>query len=544
MKISQVLMAAATAGTLALLSSTAVQAVTLNMHNGADPGTLDPHNASGDWENRVIGDYLEGLVTEDPEANPVAGQAESWEMSEDGLVYTFHLRDGIQWTDGEPVTAEDFVFGFQRLFDPATAAEYAYLQFPIKNSAAFNAGEITDPSQIGVRAIDDKTLEITLENPTPYFLDALMHYTAYPVPKHLIDEVGNEWTSIENIVANGPYKIVEWVPGSYVRSEKNADYWDAENVQIDEVYYHTQEEETAALNRYRAGEFDILTDFPADQLAWINENLPGQAHVAPFLGVYYYVMNQSEPPLDDVRIREALSISVMREVIGTEVLGTGELPAYGWVPPGTGNYEGVEQYMPEWASMPYEERVARAQQLLTEAGYGPDNPLNLQLRYNTNEAHQRVAVAIAAMWEPLGVNVEMFNAETAVHYDALEAGDFQVGRAGWLLDYSDPSNTLDLLKTGQEQNGTMNWFNNYGRYSNEQFDELLDQAAAETDLAARAKLLGDAERIAMDEFAAIPIYWYISENVISPSVQGFVDNAKDIHRTRWLTKTEGEAAAQ
>jgi len=537
MKITQVFKSAVTAGAVSLLMSSAAYAVTLHMHNGGDPGSLDPHKVSGDWENRVVGDYLEGLVTEDPGANPIPGQAESWDISEDGTVYTFHLRDDIFWTDGEPVTAEDFVFAFQRIMDPATASDYAYLQYPIKNAAPINAGEITDFDELGVKAIDDKTLEITLEQPTPYFLDALMHYTAYPVPKHLVEELGDDWTDVENIVGNGPYKIVEWVPGSYVRSEKNEDYYDAEDVAIDEVYYYVLEDQAAALNRYRAGEFDILTDFPSDQYEWMQENLPGQAHVEPFLGVYYYVLNQESEPLSDVRIREALSMSVLRDVIGPDVLGTGELPAYGWVPPGTGNYVD-EPYMPEWAELPYEERVARAVELMTEAGYGPDNPLTLQLRYNTNDNHQRIAVALAAMWEPIGVNIELFNSEVAVHYDALRAGDFQIGRAGWLLDYNDPSNTLDLLKTGVEQGGTMNWGNNYGRYSNPEFDALLDQAAAEQDLDARAELLFQAETLAMDEFAAIPIYWYVSKNVVSPAISGFEDNAKDIHRTRWLSKSE------
>jgi oligopeptide transport system substrate-binding protein len=269
----------------------------------------------------------------------------------------------------------------------------------------------------------------------------------------------------------------------------------------------------------------------------MQENLPGEAHVEPFLGVYYYVINQEKKPFDDPRVREALSISIMRDVIGPEVLGTGELPAYGWVPPGTGNYVD-EAYMPEWASMPYEERVERAKQLMTDAGYGPDHPLDIQLRYNTNDNHQRIAVAIAAMWEPIGVNVELFNSEVAVHYDALRVGDFEVGRAGWLLDYNDPVNTLDLLKTGVMQDGTMNWGNNYGRYSNEEFDGLLRQAAAETDLDARAQLLAQAEKIAMDEFGAVPIYWYVSKNVVKPYISGFEDNVKDIHRTRWLTKSE------
>jgi oligopeptide transport system substrate-binding protein len=538
MKFTTALKAVTAAGAMALMMSTAASAVTLQLHNGGDPGTLDPHKASGDWENRVIGDYIEGLVTENAKAEAIPGQAESWEISEDGTVYTFKLRDGIQWSDGEPVTAGDFVFAFQRLFNPATAADYAYLQFPIKNSEKINSGEITDFNELGVKAIDDKTLEITLEASTPYFLDALTHYTAYPVPQHLVEEFGDQWTNVEHIVGNGPYLIKEWLPGSYVRSEKNPDYYDASNVQIDEVFYHVLEDQAAALNRYRAGEFDILTDFPADQYQWLQDNLPGEAHVVPFLGVYYYVMNQEEGQvLSDVRIREALSTTVVREVIGPDILGTGELPAYGWVPPGTNNY--VENaYMPEWAATPYEERVEHAKELMTEAGYGPDKPLTLQLRYNTNDNHQRIAVALSAMWEPIGVKIELFNAETAVHYDALRAGDFQVGRAGWLLDYNDPSNTLDLLKTGTSQAGTMNWGNNYGRYSNEEFDGLMTQASTELDLVARGQLLADAEKIAMDEFAAIPIYWYVSKDVVSPKISGFEENAKNIFRTRWLSKSE------
>ncbi|WP_323015267.1 peptide ABC transporter substrate-binding protein [Devosia sp.] len=538
MNFTTALKAVATAGAMALMMSTAASAVTLQMHNGADPGSIDPHKASGDWENRVIGDYIEGLLTEDAAGDAIAGQAESWDISEDGTVYTFHLRDGITWSDGVPVTAGDFVYAFQRLFNPNTAADYAYLQFPILNSEAINSGEITDFDQLGVKALDDKTLEITLNASTPFFLDALTHYTAFPVPRHLVEKLGDDWTKVENVVGNGPYLIKEWLPGSYVRSEKNPDYYDAANVQIDEVFYNVLEDQAAALNRYRAGEFDILTDFPADQYQWLQDNMAGQAHVQPFLGIYYYVMNQEEGQLlSDIRLREALSISVLRDVIGPDILGTGELPAYGWVPPGTGNY--VENaYHPAWADQTYDERVERAKSLLAEAGYGPDHPLTLQLRYNTNDNPKRIAVAISSMWEPLGVKVDLFNAETAVHYDALRAGDFQVGRAGWLLDYNDPSNTLDLLKTGVSQGDSINWGNNYGRFSNDEFDALMVQASSEQDLAKRGEMLAAAEKIAMDEFAAIPIYWYVSKNVVSPKITGFEDNAKDIHRTRWLTKAE------
>jgi oligopeptide transport system substrate-binding protein len=538
MKLTQTLTAVATAGAMALLMSTTASAVTLNMMNGSEPGSIDPHKASGDWENRIIGDYIEGLMAEDANAQAIPGQAESYTISEDGLVYTFKLRDGIQWSDGEPVTAEDFVFAFQRLFNPATASDYAYLQFPILNGSELAEGAITDFSQLGVKAIDDKTVEITLEGPTPFFLQALTHYTAYPVPKHVIDEHGDNWTNIENIVSNGPYTPVEWTPGSYIKSVKSETYWDAANVQIDEVNYFVQDDLAAALARYRAGEYDILTDIPSDQSEWITANLPGQDYFAPFLGIYYYVINQENPPFDNPEVRKALSMAINRDVIGPDVLGSGELPMYGWVPEGTANYEGVPVYQPEWIGLSYEERVAQAAEIMTGLGYTAQTPLQVQLKYNTNDNHQRIAVAISSMWEQIGVKTELFNSETAVHYDALRAGDFQIGRAGWLLDYSDPSNTLDLLRNGIPQGGEINWGNNYGRYSNPEFDRLMEEATKEQDLAARAKLLGDAEKLAMDEYAAIPIYNYIAQNVVAPSITGFVNNASDIHRTRWLTKAE------
>lgn len=538
MKFAQILMATATAGVIALAMTGGASAVTLNMMNGSEPGSIDPHQASGDWENRIIGDYIEGLMAEDANAQAIPGQAESYTISDDGLVYTFKLRDGIQWSDGTPVTAGDFVFAFQRLFDPKTASDYAYLQFPIVNASEIAEGTVTDFNELGVKALDDKTVEISLEGPTPFFLQALTHYTAYPVPKHVIDKVGTEWTKVENIVSNGPYTPKEWVPGSYIKSVKSDTYWDAANVQIDEVNYFVQDDLAAALSRYRAGEYDILTDIPSDQAEWIKTNLPGQDYFAPFLGIYYYVINQEKAPFDNADVRKALSMSINRDVIGPDVLGTGEEPAYGWVPPGTANYEGVSPYQPSWINLSYEERVAEAKGIMEGLGYTSASPLAVQLKYNTNDNHQRIAVAISSMWEQIGVKTELFNSETAVHYDSLRAGDFDIGRAGWLLDYSDPSNTLDLLRKGIEQGGTTNWGNNYGRYSNDEFEALMNSATTEQDLAVRAKMLGDAEKIAMDETAAFPIYWYIAQNVVSPKVTGFVSNASDIHRTRWLSKSE------
>ena len=306
MKITQVLKAVATAGALALFMASAAQAVTLNLGNGSEPGSLDPHKASGDWENRIVGELFEGLMAEDAHADAIAGQAESWTISPDGLVYTFKIRADANWSDGQPVVAQNWVDAFTRLFDPKTAADYAYLQYPIKNSAKIGSGEITDFSQLGVKAIDDKTLEITLESSTPYFLQALTHYTAYPIRKDIVDKFGDQWTQPANIVSNGPYKLVEWVPGSYLRGVKSDTYYGKDSLKIDEIKWDNTEDLTAALNRYRAGELDILTDFPADQYKFLQDNYPNQAHVSPFLGIYYYVMNQEKPPLDNVNVRKAL----------------------------------------------------------------------------------------------------------------------------------------------------------------------------------------------------------------------------------------------
>lgn len=501
---------------------------TINIHNGGDPSSLDPHKISGDWENRIVGDIFEGLVTEDKAAEPIPGQAESWIISEDGLIYTFKMRDGIAWSDGEAVTANDFVYAFRRLMNPATAAEYAYLQYPIKNAESINSGENKDVSSLGVVAIDDETLQITLEQPTPYFIGALTHYTAFPIPQHVIEAKGDEWVKIGNIVTNGPYKPTDWVPGSHVSTVKNESHHDAANIKIDSAKFFVLEDESAALKRYRAGEFDILTEFPTDQYEWMEKNLPGQAQVAPFAGLYYYVINNKKPPFDNPNVRKALSMSINREVIGPQILGTGEIPAYSWVPPGMANYG--EPATVDWKDLPYGEKVASAKVLLDEAGFNSDNPLKLQLRYNTNENHKRIAVAIAAMWKPVGIEVELYNTETKVHYDELQQGIVDVGRAGWLADYNDADNFLNLLKSTVQFN--------YGGYANLEFDALLDKANKTTDTKARAKLLRQAEEIALSESASIPIYYYLSRNVVSPKVSGFENNAFDIHRTRWLELAE------
>ena len=515
---------------LALASgSVAAQAAgALRIANSGEPDSLDPHQVSGNWEDRIIGDMFMGLTTEAADGTVIPGAAESWTISDDGLTYTFTLRDHT-WSDGTPVTADDFVFGLRRILDPATAAEYAYLLYPIKNGKALNEGAIAGMEQLGVRALDPSTLEVTLERPTSYFVEQLTHYTAFPLPKHKVEELGDDWVKPGTIVGNGAYTVVEWVPNSRVKMVKSDTFFDAENVAIDEVYYYPTEERNTGTKQFRAGEVDVQYDFASEQIDWLKENLPDATHISPELAAYYYVFNTKVAPFDDVKIREALSMAVDREAITEKVLRTGEVPAHSLVPPNTGTYGEPPQI--EWAGVPYEERVERAKALLAEAGYGPENPLKFTLRYNTSESHKKVAIAIAAMWKQLGVEAELFNTEIKVHYNDLQEGDFQVARAGWVADYNDPENFLSLLRSST---GPMN----YGRYHNAEYDRLMDESDAITDVSARNDAMRQAETLMLADMPVLPIYHYVSKNLVSPRVEGWVDNAKNTHRTRWLSLAE------
>lgn len=518
---------ARTALAAALVAGPALAAqaeVVLHRGNGGEPGTLDPHHSSINIEDYIVSDMFIGLLTGAADGSAIPGAAESWTISDDGLTYTFDLRDGATWSDGEPVTADDFVFSFNRVLAAETAAKYASILYPIKGAQAVNAGE--DGATLGVRKIDDDTLEITLENPTPFFLDLLTHYTSYPVPQHVVEAHGDDWVKPGNMVSNGPYVLAEWVPQDKVRLVKNERFYDADNVQIDTVYFYPAEDRAAALRRFRAGEFDVNYEFPTEQLDFIKENLPNSYRIAPQTGLYYYPINNTDPTFQDRRIRAALNLAIDRRAITDQVLGTGEIPATSWVPP-------LPNYQPAsapWADMTMEEQIAEARRLMNDAGYDEDNRLRFVLRYNTNDDHRRVAVAIASMWQGIFVDVELFNTDVATHYNELQEQDFQVARAGWLADYPDAENFLYLLKEGVEFN--------YGRWSNPEFEALLQESYTILDPEARESVMRQAEQVALDDYASIPIYYYVSTNLVAPYVEGWVDNANDWHRTRWLSINE------
>lgn len=500
----------------------------LRVGNLGEPKTLDPHFVSGTWENRIIGDMFVGLITEAADGSAMPGMAESWEISEDGLSYTFTLGEHL-WSDGTPVTAQDFVFSMRRILNPELAAEYASLLYIIEGAEAVNTGA-AEPETLAVMALDDNTLQIKLVGPAPYFLEQLTHYTAFPVPAHVVEAHGNDWVKADTIVSNGPYVLNEWVPNAQTVLDKNPQFYDAENVRIDQVIYYPQEDRSAVQRRFQAGEIHIAKDFDSGQIDWLRENLPEETRIAPYLGIYYYVFNTQRAPFDDPRVRQALSMTIHREALTDQVLKTGEIPAYSFVPPGSGNYSAGPAYV-EWQNTPYEERVSQAKALLAEAGFGPDNPLELELAYNTSENHKRIAVAVQSMWKALGIEANLFNREVKVHYDRLKENDFDVARAGWIADYNDAQNFLYLLET---RSGPQN----YGRYSNARFDELMAQSAITADLTARAEMLAEAEAIAMADQPVAPIYYYVSKNLVSSAVQGWESNAKDIQRTRWLSLAE------
>lgn len=501
---------------------TADAGVVFHRGNGAEPDTLDPHRSEETAAAAILRDLYEGLTTETVDSTVVPGMAASWEISDDGLVYTFQLRENARWSNGDPVVAEDFVAGMRRSVDPATATTYAQMLWPIRNARAITEG--TRPVEdLAVTAVEDRLLRIELEKPAPYFLGMLTHSATYPVHRPTLAQHGGRFARAGIKVSNGAYQLDDWVVQSHVRLRRNPYYHDADNVQIDTVYFHNTEDVNSEFNRFRAGELDFTIQIPNTQIDWIRRNLADSLHVAPYLGTYYFSLNISRPPFDDVRVHQALNMAIDREIIVERVTGVGERAAYAFVPDGTANHQPVQF---EWADWPVERRHEEARRLLAEAGYGPDNPLRLELLFNTSENHRRIAVAVASMWEEiLGVRASPFNQEWKVMLQTRrDLSAWQVMRFGWIGDYNDPFTFLEILQTGHGQN-IVGW-------SNETFDRLATEAQMERDLDARAALLAEAERVMLADHPLIPLYFYTSKRLVRPHVKGFQPNIMDRHYTR------------
>jgi len=500
--------------------------------NAAEPASLDPHHTQGIWESDIVGDLLIGLTTADAYGKAIPGAAESWDISADGLTWTFHLREHT-WSDGVPVTAADFVFGFRRLVDPATASGYAYYLYPVRNAKAVNSGAIPI-EQLGVEAPDDLTFVVQLENPAPYLAEFMTHQTTSPLPRHAIEQHGAAWTRPGNYVTNGPYVLAEWIPNDHVTAVRNPLFFDAENVAIDRVVYYPTSDYEAALQRFRAGEIDIQSRLPFAQIDWIRQNMPETIDLQPTLTIEFVTINFTRPGLDDVRVREALSLTLDRETIVNQVRRLGTPPAYSMIPPGIANYPGGERL--SFVDLPQAQRLERARMLMQQAGYGPDRRLRFGLSVRASSADARpVPAAIQQMWSQIYVDAEIEQSDAAIFYDLMEEHDYDTGLAGWVADFNDPSNFFDLLRTGGS--------NNYGEFSNAEYDALLDQAMVERDVEERGRIMARAERIALDQHAWIPMYFHVTDSMQRPYVIGWHNNINDTNRTRWLRIDEDARAA-
>jgi len=497
----------------------------LHWGNGAEPQGLDPHKSEGVPSSNILRDLFEGLINEAPNGELVPGGAQSWELSEDGTAYVFNLRPDARWSNGDPVTASDYVYGLRRSADPVTGSRYTFILEPIVNAAKISAGE-APPDTMGVRAIDDLTLEITLESPTPYFLGLLAHSSTYPMHRASVERVGDQVTRPGNYVTNGAYRLDEWVAQSHIRLARNPYYWDDASTVINEVWYYAQENRVAEIARYRADEIDITyTDLPVTQLDWIKENLPDELVIGPYLGSYYYGFNMTQPPFRGNReLRRALTLAINRDIITGQIRKAGEIPAYGWVPPVL-NYTG--QQIPE-AALTQAEREAEARRLYAAAGYSADNPLQIEILYNTEDSHRVIAIAIASMWrEVLGMETKITNQEWKVFLETRrQKRETQIYRAGWIGDYNDANTFAAMFLSTSEMNDS--------GYDNSHYDELIYKAASEIDLARRAEYLEEAERILLEDLPIIPLYFYVTTRLVKPWVAGLEQNIMNHHHSKDL----------
>ena len=490
---------------------------TLYWGNGTEPQSLDPQIATGVPEHHVISALMEGLVLKDRKTLlPKPGVAESWDISDDGRVYTFKIRDNARWSNGDSLTANDFVWSWWRALQPALGNLYAYMLFPIENAQEYYEGALTDFSKVGAKALDENTLQVTLNHPTPYFLQLLDHYSLFPVHQETIekfgaaDERGTRWTYAGNLVGNGAFTLDEWEINRKILVKKNKNYWDFDNVDLNEIVFLPIDNMVTEERMFRAGQLHVTSSLPADKIATYKEIDDSPMRISPYLGTYFYRINVDVPHLQDPRIRRALAMAIDRVNLVEKITKGGQIPAYAMTPPGTMGYfpESSLQYDPE-----------RARKLLSDAGYpnGKDFPIT-EILYNTNEGHRKIAIAIQEMWKKnLNIDIQILNQEWKVYLDSESAGEYQISRAGWIGDYVDPNNFLDMFicEGGNNRTG----------WCNEEYDDLILKIAPATKShKERLEIFQKAETMLLDDMPVIPIYTYTSIQLIDSAVKNFDSN--------------------
>jgi len=501
-------------------------------NNGAEPGTLDPHRAEGVPASNVLRDLYEGLVSETPGGEYIPGAAESWTISENLKTYTFTIRKNARWSNGDEVVAEDFVFSLRRSVDPQTLSNYSSMLYPIRNARDVVLGK-APPSDLGVYGLDDKTLVIELEEPTPYFLSLLTHSTTYPVHPKSIEKHGAQFTKPGNLVSNGAFVLAGWRVQDYIQLDRSPTYWDDKNTTLESVFYYPLDNPDSSLRRYRADELDFTDTVPAEQLPWIRACLEQDVFFSPYFGSYYYGFNTTKAPFkDNQQLRQALSMAIDRSVITDIILGAGQIPAFGFVPP-------VKTYQGEklgWAKWTQQKRDSEALRLYKEAGYSDDNPLEVEVVYNTSENHKRVALAIAAMWKKvLGVKTTLRNQEWKVFLETRRLKeDTEIFRGGWIGDYDDPYTFSELLHSENEMN--------HSGFNNKQYDDYLKLASSKKAGEERLNDLRKAEQLMLEEMPIIPLYFYVSTHLMKPWVFGLEGNVMDHHYSKYVKILKTETA--
>ncbi len=493
--------------------------------NGEEPQTLDPHLAEGVPSSNILRDLFEGLTTTAPDGRIVPGTARHWNISRDGLTYTFFLDPDGRWSNGEPVTAGDFVWSWRRAVDPATGASYSRMLSPIVNAEAILAGEMP-PEALGVEALNDMTFQVELEDPTPYFLGLLTHSTSYPVHRESIEEHGDSHVRPGNLVSNGAFTLADWRGRSNIELVKNPHYRAADEVVVERVVFYPLEDENTEFNRFRAGDLHWTYQVPNSQFRWLEQNMPEALMVAPWFGTYFFSFNLTREPFEDnLALRQALNLAVDREILTEQVSRFGEIPTFNLVPPGLPEYESPET---PWAAMTQQEREAEAQRLYREAGYSEQRPLEVELRYNTSENHRKIAVAVAAMWKQvLGVRTRLINEEFRVFLqNRAQRRVTEVFRSGWIGDYQDAFTFLELFHSEHGRNDA--------GYDSERYDRLLERIASERIPASRRNLMAEAERMILAEQVILPVYNYVTKRLIDPRLKGWEENVMDQHLTRHM----------
>ncbi|MBI6549017.1 ABC transporter substrate-binding protein [Xenorhabdus lircayensis] len=473
----------------------------------SEPASLDVHKVSSDTEFDIIHDFFDGLVYTNRQGGIEPRLAERWE-TEDNKIWVLHLRKGLKWSDGTPITANDVVFSWRRLIDPNIVSPYgSYLE----NAAIINANDVLTgkkkEEELGVKALDDMTLEVRLERPMGDFLQILTHPVMVPLNEKVVKKYGDKWTRPENFVGSGPFKLSEWLVNEKIVGVRNSSYWDDKNTVINKVHYPVITSEKSALNRYLAGEVDFTSTIPLESFESLKKTMNDQVYSSPQIGVYFYEFNNKKPPFDNIKVRQALNLAVDRDVIANKILGQGQKPAYTIVPPNVGGFDFTE---PDYASWTQAQRIEKAKVLLSEVGFGQGNPLKFNLLYNTHESHKKLAIAVSSMWKKnLGVDVTLQNQEWKVMLDNMHQGKFEVIRRAWIADYNSPMTFLNMFMSEQVKNTSL--------YESRDYDVLIKKAEETND---KSYLQQGLDVITKDS-PVIPIYYYINSKMVKPYVGGF-----------------------